>query len=109
MDEDRRQIPVRVGGGCLLGDEGGEADHTLTIEEMPPHQHNVRTTVNAYLSTGTEFNGAWTANHFGLLGKGSYDGTRDYQTLFGDNTGGGQAHNNMPPYITVNVWKKIID
>jgi microcystin-dependent protein len=26
--------------------------------------------------------------------------------LKGDFVGGGQPHNNMPPYLTVNVWKR---
>ena len=98
---------LAAGGGNLLGSVGGEAEHTLTVEEMPRHKHDVRTTVNQYLSTGTEFTGAWIANHFGINGHGSYDATRDYQTLFGDNMGNSQPHNNMPPYIAVNIWKRV--
>ena len=28
-----------AGGGCSLGEEGGEADHVLTLAEMPSHKH----------------------------------------------------------------------
>lgn len=77
---------------------------------MPTHKHDVRTTVNQYLSTGTDYTGAaWKANHFGIEGHGSYDAARDYQTLYGDNAGNSQAHNNMPPYVVFNFWQKIAD
>ena len=107
MGADDGSIPLFCRGGVLIGERGGEAEHTLTVAEMPKHKHDVRTTINFALSTGTEFTGAWTANHFGLLGKGSYDATRDYQTLYGDNTGNSQPHNNMPPYIGVCAWRRI--
>lgn len=74
-----------------LGDTGGEATHTLTVDEMPSHNHGLK----GYTSFGQG-----TGSSFKLYGA---DGSANYTT---NNTGGGQAHNNMPPYEVVNYWKR---
>lgn len=75
------------------GETGGEAKHTLTIAEIPSHSHKtwVGTTGNAQetLSTGDRVEHNW----------GSTDAL--------EATGGGQPHNNMPPYLAVYMWKRI--
>jgi len=82
-----------------LGDTGGEAMHTLTTAEMPSHTHNLKASALMYslncggsvLSNTT--NGDWKGS--GVFGYSSVTAT-----------GGGTAHNNMPPYLTVNMWKR---
>lgn len=77
-----------------LGSTGGEAEHTLTINEMPSHSHS--TTSENY---GLQFRANITAGpNIGL-----FSGSDGHNT---GNTGGGQAHNNMPPYEVVNYWKR---
>ncbi len=69
--------------GVTVGDQGGEQTHTLNTGELPSHQHS-------YVSTSLA--GSVT------LALGS-DYTPD--TIQADttgNTGGGSAHNNMPPW-----------
>lgn len=76
-----------------LGTYGGEEQHVLTEAEMPMHSHMGNYTSNSQTGdqTGLRLSSLpWTTD------LGSYD--------MGRITGGGQAHNNMPPYITVNVW-----
>ena len=77
------------------GATGGEATHTLTVEEMPSHSHNV--------NAGAKFS---NGNSGKTIQRGYGD---DTQLCQGDltNTGGGQAHNNMPPYLVVNIWKRV--
>ena len=80
-----------------IGDTGGEATHTLTVNEIPSHNH--RQTVTGSRSGSGSTYVSWNANN--LTGNTDKDARN---TL---NTGGGKAHNNMPPYIVVSVWKRI--
>lgn len=75
------------------GDTGGAKTHTLSAAEMPAHVH----TVNR--STGT---GAGTA---GNLARGSTDTPATVSTGVGT-TGGSDPHNNMPPFLTIYMWRR---
>ena len=84
---------LAAGQNYNAGDIGGESTHTLTIEEMPSHKHSVN-----YRS------GASTGAYYGQPPFSSNSGTPSAQET--DSSGGGQAHNNMPPYLVVYVWKR---
>ena len=73
-----------------IGLRGGEKTHTLTIDELPVHSHGAVYSGNV---SGTK-NYAWYATAGDKVG---------YNTI---SAGGGQAHNNMPPYIQVAVWRR---
>lgn len=76
-----------------LGNTGGEKTHTLTVNEMPAHNHEVQSsTQNPRVVAGGE--GGESANV--STGGGGYQ----LNTL--KNTGGGQAHNILQPYIVQN-------
>lgn len=79
-----------------VGREGGEAQHTLTTEEIPSHSH----LMNGW-AIGTEDKGAatgLTVNAYPLTFNNSNQTTRP--------TGGGQPHNNLPPYRSVYIWRR---
>src|SRR5690606_35891318 len=40
----RGRVPVHMGGGITLGERAGEQAHTLSIPELPTHQHLVNCT-----------------------------------------------------------------
>lgn len=73
---------------------GGESEHTLTIGEMPQHNHQ------AHFSKGL---GPYASFPLGS-GDELYWGPSSNTIA---NTGGNKPHNNMPPYLTVYIWKRI--
>ena len=80
---------------------GGEKTHKLTVSEMPSHSHD-----NVY------HNSAWTGTYIPSndINSAEYGAWGKANLRAGDGgtvkTGGGNAHNNLPPYITCYMWKR---
>ena len=101
---------VRIKGAFIWGIEdgeqagitGGEKTHTLTVDEMP---ENIGTFRTLSWNSDNAATGAFSiteqlADRADTTGN-SY-GTAQYKL-----SGGGQPHNNMPPYLAVYMWKRI--
>ena len=88
------------------GSTGGEATHTLTLYEMPNHYHILPYKVDWGNQTGI---GSWHPMFVdGTMtdsGSGGYTGK--WQSYTTQNNGGGEPHNNMPPYLAVYMWKRV--
>ena len=80
------------------GNTGGAATVTLTSNQIPSHSHTATTKTTSYAAGSQP---SWRCM--------SFEGTSaDYsQTIYTGSTGGGQAHNNMPPYLVVYMWKRV--
>ena len=76
--------------------EGGEINHTLTIAEMPRHSHEMR-----WSNEGTVGSG------HGCLIRDSLSGESWPYGYWTGQDGGGQAHNNLQPYITVFRYRRV--
>lgn len=74
---------------------GGEKTHTLTVDEIPSHNHNVNKDYGLFYHSMSTSQWQLTNNSNGGVQKGSPTS---------DNTGGGQAHNNLQPYFTCYIW-----
>lgn len=70
---------------------GGEKAHTLSIQEIPSHTHG--------------FRGGGENNYVRVEPSSTYgySGNSDKTTTA---TGGGQAHNNLQPFVTVYRWQR---
>ena len=86
------------------GSTGGEATHTLTINEMPKHHHDMYDSIYGGFvnSVGVRQDGGGS-NHK----VPNYAQTNAYSVYRPGDTGGNQAHNNMPPYLAVYAWKRV--
>lgn len=89
---------------------GGEYFHTLTINEMPSHYHGTYYD-NFSFTTMKSISGSSGKLQVGNSGRYGFASNNGYDDLSVNNgtgrTGGGQSHNNMPPYITVYMWRRV--
>ena len=82
------------------GATGGEATHTLAYDEMPKHTHLM------YSGNGGG-DGTWEPDGGSYLVDSVTDNKTTWWAPLGMNyAGASAAHNNMPPYLVVNMWKR---
>lgn len=82
------------------GSTGGEATHALTTSEMPKHTH-------AMYSGNGGGDGTWEPDGGSYLVDSVTENKTTWWASLGMNyAGGSAAHNNMPPYLSVNMWKR---
>lgn len=79
------------------GATGGEATHKLTVNEMPKHNHRT------CISHGAPGGGS---NVFDVAITGVTNSPAWSASTTNDLVGGDSAHNNMPPYLAVYIWKR---
>lgn len=86
------------------GSTGGEAAHSLTAEENGQHTHpvGIGSGSGRYLYWGD--NEANQNKDFWGYG---YSDDPPSNKLFAQPSGGGQPHNNLPPYLTVYMWQRV--
>lgn len=88
-----------AGSSYSAGSTGGEASHKLTVAEMPSHSHNWRG-IASNRNGGSS--GSYTVALFGADSAQSLINQGKGPQSVGSN----QAHNNMPPYLAIYIWKR---
>jgi microcystin-dependent protein len=94
----RGRVPIHVGAGHTLGQQGGEQSHTVSVNELPSHLHAAAGSANAgdtVIPTGAVLGGL----------AGSYGPATNLTTLSSSalaSVGGSQPHQNMQPFLTLN-------
>jgi microcystin-dependent protein len=87
-----------MGNNHVLGERGGESTHTLSIAEIPSHQHSAKASAN------TSDQPAPGGNFWGNAGLASYSASPPSTAMSPSaiaNAGGSQAHQNMQPYLVL--------
>jgi microcystin-dependent protein len=94
----RGRVPVHVGSGHTLGERGGEQAHTLSVAELPAHLHAPRASSaqGNMLEPGDAFWGSNSRRPYSSLAPNTAMNAGGCS-----NTGGGQAHLNMQPYLAL--------
>lgn len=88
---------IGAGNSYAVKSTGGEATHTLTGKEIPPHNHTAPVRIQWYNET---------RNGVMFTGWGASNAQVDYQTQYTGYAGEGHAHNNLPPYYSAYIWRR---
>lgn len=101
----RGRVPVHIGNGIKLGQIAGEEAHTLTINEMPAHTHQVSgSSQNATVKVASGNVWGVTTNAFYTTNQPNV--SMSPQAL--STSGSSQAHPNMQPYNVINYCMAIV-
>ena len=127
----QQRVPVGVGTGYSIGATGGAATHTLTNQQIPSHTHtanphthsifddghihsmNPYRVWDSYISKVGQRNGDELTRHpggtnaFPHVDYSNAEVVINASTITLNNTGGGEPHNNMQPYIVLNYIVKV--
>jgi microcystin-dependent protein len=94
------RTPIHVGGGNLLGQQGGEQAHTLSVTEIAQHNH----VWNANGSPATTNTPSASLLLAGSTGDNTWGPASNLVAMSPTailNAGGSQAHLNMQPFLTL--------
>jgi microcystin-dependent protein len=92
------RAPMYTGNGHALGELGGEANHTLSVTEMPAHIHSINASTKSDSTNGDNPVGSVLAGASNLYGAAG-NTTMISATLA--NAGGSVGHLNMQPFLTL--------
>lgn len=112
---------LSCGDNHFIGEEGGEEKHVLTQQEMPSHTHNFigkeeYGSFPCYKWYTSQATGVFQNSSIEATKGCSYTSENTYYQWYKFNmtpsgtissTGNNQAHNNMPPYLSVYMWQRI--
>lgn len=89
---------LAAGSTYAAGGTGGSATHTLTVNEMPNHDHVLKVATSTSTASDAALRASGVKAYSSQIADSPNDNIKD--------VGGNAAHNNMPPYLTVYMWKR---
>ena len=98
-----------AGSAYAAGSTGGEAAHTLSINEIPSHAGHLYGNAGGVNGKG-DAKGAWLHEikiNSSLTTSYGWNYKNNEYYPANRSLGGGTAHNNMPPYLAVYMWKRV--
>jgi microcystin-dependent protein len=96
----RSRVPIHFGAGFVLAETGGVEEVTLSVSQMPSHNHPLLASLNnAGISsaTGNVTGQVGATQIYREVAPGS-----QMSTLAVVPAGGGQPHTNIQPYLCIN-------
>lgn len=94
---------LAAGSTFGVNDTGGETEHVLTVAELPTHNHNLIHNADS----GGAISGSDPAGRGPFVRELPTSGTAtNYADFYTSDVGGGDAHNNMPPYVVKYCWER---
>jgi len=102
---------LAAGTSHPAGETGGSEEVALTVAQMPAHRHYTINMAHSEAGVSPDYqhtvarydrtNTSWSDCHYQLNGISNEANAGRSST-----TGGGEAHDNMPPYLAVYTWKR---
>jgi microcystin-dependent protein len=93
------RVPMHQGSNYVIGESGGTETVTLTVSQIPPHNHPaLAQSENG--NQGSPANGVWAAST--LLQYTTNNANATMNTSLVGQSGGSQPHDNMMPFLTIN-------
>ena len=96
----RGRVPVHQGAGVVQGEAGGQETVTLSASQMPAHTHAMRASASPASVTQGPSGVVASSAAMRLYGSGAPTMAMDPNALA--QAGGGQPHENMPPFVALN-------
>lgn len=97
----RSRLPVHMGNGFTLAETGGTESVTLTVQQLPGHVHLLQATNNNASATSAAGHVLAQTPTYTPYNSGFGADTTMAATSIG-NTGGGQPHQNLQPFLCLN-------
>jgi microcystin-dependent protein len=96
----RGRVPVHQGNGYVQGESGGQETVTLSAGQMPVHGHAMYASTSPASATQGPSGLLGSSAAMRLYGSGAPNMAMDPNALA--QAGGGQPHENMPPFVALN-------
>jgi microcystin-dependent protein len=95
----RGRIPIHQGNGFILAETGGAEEITLTVSQIPAHNHALLASTNIASNANPENNVLGQSGSITLYRTTTPVNPFSPQTM--TSTGGSQPHTNFQPYLCV--------